>query len=957
MADIFDTVGATLSPTATPQPSGDIFDEVARQLTTPTPTPTPTAAAEPAPAELPLAERIKEGAKWWLYSPEAAQRVRTAIQSNVEPFIEHPVESVYKMVVPQKEDIEAIAALRKPETYEQNLEPGSQEWLNQVVGYGAAAVPGIPLLRGRGAFRLKPEIPLRPEAEVPPPADIAAAEAVPPPVTPAEAIATEAKPTVEPPVIPPEDVRYAGGEPPITPPITEPVSPVPEVEPRVTSTKNAVVDAEREARGLSPIMREVSRDAPELVAQAEARVAENPRYPEVLIDELANKTRTAIDPVDEAVLLTHKVELNNAKWKAAERAENLELPELEREMARREFDDLEERINVMDQATVRGGTLWSEQGRFRQQLMAEDYSLQAVERRLRMAEGEKELTPKESKRRLTVRTRLRTEAERLDAAKQRAQKRLDELKQRLVTDPLAVPPKRQRIIADRELMRLQADIQRVKGRIDQIVEVERRRNRTWLRKVVDTFVDAERSMKLSGVTTLGKIGAAGVTRLGTTVAEELVGGALRQVPGLRRIAQAAPTEGGLNLAAEIQAMKGLGRGLGQIKEILKGEKPTEEAFRTEKISARPQIKSWLDIPGRLHGAIKNPIRAAQYERALVQATKWAERHGLDITDPRVEQVMREHAIQSGRRAIFMQDNIVSENWNSLLGMLEGSKKFPMTGYTAARVGRFLLPIVKVPTNVAFETATHLGGLATGTAKLVQVMTRGLKTIKPEEADFIMRHYKKGLIGAGLFFTGYFNSKNFGGYYRPGEKPVSGEPRYGEMDVLGVRVPRWLLHAPAALVMQAGATFYKLTHGEKAHEKPEAVMETANEIVHEIPFMNELATIDKLLASDWEGRRERGWLARSTVVPQVIQNVATWTAPKDVEGYPVKRYPQGIVEQIMTGIPGLQERVSTVSPREAHRLHPPTMQQQMNAERKAQGLPKLQKKPKTLSQIIREQGGP
>jgi hypothetical protein len=64
----------------------------------------------------------------------------------------------------------------------------------------------------------------------------------------------------------------------------------------------------------------------------------------------------------------------------------------------------------------------------------------------------------------------------------------------------------------------------------------------------------------------------------------------------------------------------------------------------------------------------------------------------------------------------------------------------------------------------------------------------------------------------------------------------------------------------------------------------------------------------------------------------VQNVATWITPKDVEGYPLKRYPQSISEQIMMGIPGLRERVSTEPPGAAHK--PQTISQKIRAQKAA-----------------------
>src|SRR5947207_12054655 len=78
-------------------------------------------------------------------SPAWMQPFETAVKANVQPFIEHPFRSAYEMIVPQPSDIEAF----KPSNLARTTPVGSQEYLNQVVGYG------LPLL-GMGAAEMFP---------------------------------------------------------------------------------------------------------------------------------------------------------------------------------------------------------------------------------------------------------------------------------------------------------------------------------------------------------------------------------------------------------------------------------------------------------------------------------------------------------------------------------------------------------------------------------------------------------------------------------------------------------------------------------------------------------------------------------------------------------------------------------------------------------------------------------
>ena len=137
--------------TQTAQPEGGLsFDDLIPKEQT------------PSPAQSSLLQRMGELAR--TPSPAWMQPFETAVKANVQPFIEHPFRSAYEMIVPQPSDIEAF----KPSNLARTTPVGSQEWLNQAVGYG------LPLL-GMGASEAFPRarVPFEAELAMPRPAPVA----------------------------------------------------------------------------------------------------------------------------------------------------------------------------------------------------------------------------------------------------------------------------------------------------------------------------------------------------------------------------------------------------------------------------------------------------------------------------------------------------------------------------------------------------------------------------------------------------------------------------------------------------------------------------------------------------------------------------------------------------------------------------------------------------------------
>ena len=160
------------------------------------------------------------------------------------------------------------------------------------------------------------------------------------------------------------------------------VNPLP--SPTPTSTKNRVTDAERAAESREPILRAMRQSNEETVTRAREAMADNPR----LVDEITARAPDApISVTEEAAMLIGKVEARNRREDAAKVLADPEASPERKAVAQAEWDAAEAQINRIDEANVARGREWGRLGQFRQRLMAADFTLEAMESKLRRAKG------------------------------------------------------------------------------------------------------------------------------------------------------------------------------------------------------------------------------------------------------------------------------------------------------------------------------------------------------------------------------------------------------------------------------------------------------------------------------------------------------------------------------------------------------------------------------------------
>lgn len=164
-----------------------------------------------------------------------------------------------------------------------------------------------------------------------------------------------------------------------------------------TSIKNAVVNREREARGVGPMEGTPRQSRGEWLARGEALLRESPRRGDELVAELSERARPATTE-ESAALLIHRRRLRNAEDAAnaagVEAARRGDVDAAEEAAIR--ADAAEADLLRSEVATLKAGEEWGRTGVARQMEMEQDYSLARMQARRMKAQGYKPLTPEQA---------------------------------------------------------------------------------------------------------------------------------------------------------------------------------------------------------------------------------------------------------------------------------------------------------------------------------------------------------------------------------------------------------------------------------------------------------------------------------------------------------------------------------------------------------------------------------
>jgi hypothetical protein len=711
-----------------------------------------------------------------------------------------------------------------------------------------------------------------------------------------------------------------------------------------TGIKNATVDAERAKRGLPPAIEPARRSFGKVWDEAMAKVDQDPQAQQDLIDELRKQPR-AITDLEDALLLQRQIDLQNEYGKATrELAQAYDdakefpnrLADVEEQKLRvaRLSDDLLDLYNI----NKRVGTETGRGLNARKMMAYEDYSLASMETRLRAAQDGKPLEPKQKAEVEAVAKKVeqtqkavddylekvskdstKPEGAALKALKTRYARRTAELEAKMLGGDLTVKGKTP-LQLDAEAVRLKSAYERAKLEFDRLVMKERLKNRTILQKTQDTFVKWRRAFLLSSPVTLAKLTSAAIERGIFTPTEEIVGAVYSKLPFVSRVANLAPREGRINVKAEARAIRlGFTKGMFDSWQTLKtGHSDMDSLFGKRDVMPREVI----DFIGSVHGALKAPVKRAEFERSFEKRVAFALRHGQDVSDPMVQTRICLDAYKDAQRSIFMQDNRVTAAWNAGIAILKApdkaTGKTPIGRRTLATAGQVLLPIVKVPTNIVGETLQYAVGSVTGSTRLALALRKGVETLKPDEADLIMRELKKGSLGGALLVLGYLSPQMFGGYYQQNDKKQVGHPKFGTMQIGGFNVPSMLIHNPLLETLQIGATVRHVADSKlRVHDKEtqgavQGSISAALGLTEEVPFVRQVSDMLRLM-NPYERDKYADQFARDMIIPLGV----SWVAQhfdKDANGNYIARDPKNLVQTIESAIPLLRKKVPVKKPK-------------------------------------------
>ncbi len=350
-----------------------------------------------------------------------------------------------------------------------------------------------------------------------------------------------------------------------------------------------------------------------------------------------------------------------------------------------------------------------------------------------------------------------------------------------------------------------------------------------------------------------------------------------------KFAKGTRYEAGLGtvVRAEIKAKAALfTEGMKDAWQNVKGGETGLEAIG-DKYGRRPEF--WYNRIGKMHAAIKAPVKRAEFVRSLEKGMDVAIKNGEDINHPEVMTRLANEAVMDANRAIFQEKTVVS-NFFSLL-----DRQIPAAG----RVARFLFPVVKIPVNLFKELVNLHVGAPVGAARVGMAYWKGVETLPVLQREAIIRQLTKGSIGGAGLLWGYYNSDKVRSFFD--------------------HVPEWFNHTPMAMILNEGSYLKKLEQG--GEQAKEGKKELAYMAKTDIPFMYTIKDIGDALDTHNSSALLR-WInnmTQSTVVPQILTQTAKQmdkpgTFPSNFGERPTYRPAANPVEAIMAGIPGLRQTV-------------------------------------------------
>jgi hypothetical protein len=415
-----------------------------------------------------------------------------------------------------------------------------------------------------------------------------------------------------------------------------------------------------------------------------------------------------------------------------------------------------------------------------------------------------------------------------------------------------------------------------------------------LRNLEQTAYDSKKSMYMRGLDWINRWGRRviffGANAVYTKLSSAAVLGSfihrpLESIAGkinsklYPHISRNAPIEGNINMAAEAKFYKeflNLAKFSKNIwSQAWHGETPlSKELGRHSNEKHIPIVDLFA---ADVHVMIKDPVKRATFEAAVMNHLKFYADHNIDGTHPLMLESARQAAYKTAEYEIFQNSpknaNGVKKFFNELekkgienVNLPDGWNKVKGNAqYTAAALYHFFVPVNTVPVNILKRVGLGLRTPITMAEAMSKnkAIREGILSMSQEDSDLLMRQLKKGQIGTAYWTLGFIlGGSALGGLYTKydPDKERSG-PKTDEMNFGGTDVPKNVQHNTQFQSMQMGATWrtvYDHFIDDKGASQMEALAKataaTAGAATESIPTLQAAAKIYEATQTPYAGAK-------------------------------------------------------------------------------------------------------
>lgn len=520
------------------------------------------------------------------------------------------------------------------------------------------------------------------------------------------------------------------------------------------------------------------------------------------------------------------------------------------------------------------------------------------------------------------------EEQALDSFKKRYEKKLadlEDLLERGKTDPsvFADKPKKEKpsLQLDDRAQYLQAEVNRLQRHFDETRARIKAAARSKTVKFFSAFAALRRFGFLLNPLTGVKITVGALQRTVISPLEEVIGIGISKIPGINKVSAMAPREGAsLSLqdyaSAEARVLsKTFSKDTydAAVRTFKEGKSEREELYDPDRDKFIHPEEGIIVLPGRAHGGLQAIAKENEYYRSMEKRLAFWLKKGYDITDPDVQNAaligafkdgnpslfnggksisfseIRAEAIRDSKRAAYQQDdkNIILEFFKGGQNRIE---KYGETGEIVNEILKATYPFSKQPINYAFEAGSYTLGAFKSAFILRNAIVGGFKgefgkeieKLTPQQADAVMRNFKKQGVGAAFMLLGWFMHGAIAGFWNKDEKWTDKGPQPNDVKILGVEIPHILIDHPAFMAMNAGATARNVNDA-MANKKGVAplangIMDAFGGIVEHIPYADN--PIVDAISNQTGGKANRmagaaGNMARDFILTPPMAQLAKW----------------------------------------------------------------------------------